>query len=142
MPVPGDAVDEDLASFELAGDVEADESGDEGGDAEEEMDGVDAGDEIEEMAALVGAEEDSLAGELAPCCPLAGEKSRPRATVAESQGSAPRVMGLPMPSHSSMTSVSRNILRRAISMARELSRRTAVLSQRMGGMAVGTQVLM
>ena len=47
---------------ELAGDVEADEGGDERGDAEEEMDGVDAGDQIEEVAALVGAEEDVLDG--------------------------------------------------------------------------------
>ena len=62
VPVPGDAVDQDLAGFELAGDVEADEGGDEGGDAEEEMDGVDAGDEVEEVAALVGAEEDVLDG--------------------------------------------------------------------------------
>jgi len=61
--------------------------------------------------------------------------------VAESQGSARRVMGLPRPSHSSMTSVSRNMLRRAISIVAELRRRTAVLSQRMGGMVVGSHSL-
>ena len=76
MPVPGDAVDEDLAGFELAGDVESDEGGDEGCDAEEEVDGVDAGDEVEEVAALVGAEEDLLGGQLAPCGPLTGEKEQ------------------------------------------------------------------
>ena len=38
VPVPGGAVDQDLAGFELAGDVEAGEGGDEGCDAEEEVD--------------------------------------------------------------------------------------------------------
>ena len=61
--------------------------------------------------------------------------------VAESQGSARRVIGLPMPSHSSMTSFSRNMWRRAISMVTVLRRRTAVLSQRMRGMTVGTHSL-
>ena len=42
------------------------------------MDGVDAGDEVEEVAALVGAEEDVLGGELAPGDPLAGEEERGR----------------------------------------------------------------
>ena len=76
MPVPGYAVDEDLTGFEQAGDVEADEGGDEGCDAEEEVDGVDAGDEVEEVAALVGAEEDVLDGQLAPCGPLTGEEEQ------------------------------------------------------------------
>ena len=62
--------------------------------------------------------------------------------MAESQGRARRVMGLPRPSHSSMTSISRNMVRRAISMVTELRSRTAVLSQRMGGMAVGSHALM
>ena len=38
------------------------------------MEGVDAGDQVEEVAALVGAEEDVLRGELTPGDPLAGEK--------------------------------------------------------------------
>ncbi len=61
--------------------------------------------------------------------------------VAESQGRARRVMGLPRPSHSSMTSFSANMVRRAISMVTELSSSTPVLSQRMGGMAVGSHSL-
>ena len=37
---------------------------------------MDAGDEVEEMAALVGAEEDVLEGELTPGDPLAGEEEQ------------------------------------------------------------------
>ena len=62
VPVPGDAVDENLPGFELAGDVEANKGCDERCDSEEEVDGVDAGDQVEEVAALVGAEEDLLYG--------------------------------------------------------------------------------
>jgi hypothetical protein len=77
VPVPGCAIDQDLAGFQLAGDVEAGEGGDEGGDAEEEMDGVDAGDQVEEVAALIAAaEQDVLAGELTPGDPLAGEEEQ------------------------------------------------------------------
>ena len=76
VPVPGGAIDQDLAVFELARDVEAGEGGDEGGDAEEEMDRVDAGDQVEEVAALVGFEEDVLDCELTPGDPLACEKEQ------------------------------------------------------------------
>lgn len=76
MPVPGGGIDQDLAGLKLARDVEADEGGDESRDAEEEMDGVDAGDQVEEMAALVGAKEDVLDGELTPRDPLADEKEQ------------------------------------------------------------------
>ena len=62
VPVPGGAVDQDLAVFELARDIEASEGGDKGGDPEEEVDGVNASDEVEEMAALVSFEEDVLDG--------------------------------------------------------------------------------
>jgi hypothetical protein len=81
VPVPGGAVDEDLAVFELARDVEASEGGEKGGDSEEEVNGVNASDEVEEMAALVGLEEDVLAGQLAPRYPLTCEEE-----YAESDG--------------------------------------------------------
>ena len=82
VPVPCGPVDEDLAVFELAGDVESGEGCDERSDAEEEMDGVDSGDEVEEVAALVGLEEDVLGGEFAPGDPLADEEEH-----SESDGS-------------------------------------------------------
>ena len=78
MPVPGDAINENLAVFELPGDVERGEGGEECGDSEEEMDRVDARNEVEEMAALIGAEEDTLGGEFAPGYPLAGKEERGR----------------------------------------------------------------
>jgi hypothetical protein len=74
VPVPGGSVYEDLAVFELAGDVKSGEGCDEGGDSEEEMDCVDSGDEVEEMAALIGLEEDVLSSEFAPGDPLTGEE--------------------------------------------------------------------
>src|ERR1700748_2203934 len=70
VPVPGDAVYEDLAGFEAARDVEADKCREQGPQAEEEVYCVDARDEVEEVAALVGAEEDVLCGELMPGAPL------------------------------------------------------------------------
>jgi hypothetical protein len=76
VPVPGDAVDQDLAGLELAGYVQTGECGDERDDAEEEMDGVYAGDQVEEVTALVGAEEDVLGGELTPADPLTGEEEQ------------------------------------------------------------------
>ena len=76
VPVPGDAIDQNLTGFELAGDVETNEGGDERCDAEEQMDGVDAGDQVEEVAALVGAEENPLDSQLPPCGPLTGEKEQ------------------------------------------------------------------
>ena len=74
MPVPGGSVDDDLTGFEVTGDVEGGEGSDEYGDADEEVDGVDSGDEVEEVAALAGAEEDVLGGELTPGYPLAGQE--------------------------------------------------------------------
>jgi len=74
VPVPGCGVDQDLAGFQLAGEVKAAKGGNEGRDAKEEMDGVNAGDEIEEVAALVGLEEDVLEGELTPGDPLTAKE--------------------------------------------------------------------
>jgi len=51
-------------------------------------------------------------------------------------------MGWPRPNHSSMASMSGRVWRRAISTVTELSSRMAVVSQRMGGTAAGSQALM
>jgi hypothetical protein len=77
VPVPCGAVDDDLAGFEVPGDVEAGEGSDKYGDAQEEVGAVDPGDEVEEVTALVCTEEDVLGGELAPGDPLAGEEGEP-----------------------------------------------------------------
>ena len=60
MPVPGDAVDQNLTGFELAGDIEADEGSYKRADTKKEVDSVDTGDQIEEVAALIRAEEHML----------------------------------------------------------------------------------
>ena len=74
VPVPGDTVDHDLAGFERARDVQADQRGDEAKDAEDEVDSVDPSDQVEEVAAGVGEEEDVLGGKLYPSNPLTDEK--------------------------------------------------------------------
>ncbi len=55
------------------------------------------------------------------------------------QGRVRRSAGRPSPSHSSKTSISRKMCRRARSMVRLLSSRTAVLRKRMGGSRTGCQ---
>ncbi len=61
MPVPGGAVDHDLAVFDAAEGEEADGGGDEASDAGGEMDGVGAGEDVEGVAvASAGMEGDSL----------------------------------------------------------------------------------
>ena len=61
VPVPGGAVDHDLAVFDAAEGEEADGGGDEADDARGKMDGVGAGEDVEGVAAAAaGTKGDSL----------------------------------------------------------------------------------
>ena len=77
MPVPGCAVDQDLAVFDAAEGEETGDGCDEGDEAGGEMDGVGAGEDVEGVsAAAAGTEGDSLECELMPGEPLASEEER------------------------------------------------------------------
>src|SRR5579859_4747028 len=85
MPVPGEAVDGDLAILDFAQESETGEAGGEGEQTEREMGGVDSGDDVEEVdrgrgPAIEGV---ALTGELTPGGPLAGDEE-----AAEQQGCA------------------------------------------------------
>src|SRR5580698_4052175 len=74
MPVPGGAVDGDLAHLDALEAEHGDEGKDEGTDAQQQVDAVGSGDQIEEVAVGIGGEEESLLGELLPGDPLADEE--------------------------------------------------------------------
>ena len=129
MPVPGGAVDQDLAVFDALEGDEADDGGDQAEDAGDEMNGVGAGEDVKGVAAVAaGLEAEPLERELMPGEHCPARKSEPRSRVASSQGRARREVGLPRPNHSSMASMEWNMWRRAISTVTELSSRRAVLS--------------
>ncbi len=106
------------------------------------MDGVDAGNEVEEMAALIAAEEDMLGGEFAPCDPLACEEDDAESDGGGEPGKCaagdrfadaePLVHDVVFAEHVGGGPVSMVTVQR---------RSTAVLSQRMRGMTVGTHSL-
>src|SRR5579859_2189793 len=76
MPVPGEAVDGDLAILDFAQESETGEAGGEGEQTECEMGGVDSGDDVEEVdcGGCPAIEGVPLAGKLAPGGPLAGDE--------------------------------------------------------------------
>ena len=95
MPVPGCAIDQDLAVFHAAEGEEADDGGDEGDDAGGEMDGVGAGEDVEGVSAsATGAEGDSFECELMPCEPLAGEEERSEDEGCEQPGQGAAADGM------------------------------------------------
>ena len=74
VPVPGDAVDQDLPVFDRSEQVETCEGGKEADDSEREVEGVGPGDDVERVAADVGMEEDALEAKLMPGKHLPGKK--------------------------------------------------------------------
>ena len=77
MPVPGCAIDQDLAVFDAPEGDEANDSCGQAEDAGEEMKGVGASENVKRVATVAaGLEGESLERELVPCKDLAAEEER------------------------------------------------------------------
>ena len=140
VPIPTDAVDEDLAVLDVA---EAEESGErdrQRNQSDGQVNGVRIGHDVEGVAAgAVGLERDAFELELAPADRLAGEEEATEHKRGHKPGHGSHEVGLPRPNHSSMASIWWNMRRRATSTVMELRSSAAVFSQKMGGTAVGSQ---
>src|ERR1700733_12469475 len=74
VPVPGGAVDEDLAQLHAVEHGKGGERGNQREDAEHEVGAMRAGDEVEEVAARVRGKEEALGSEVIPGHPLTDEE--------------------------------------------------------------------